>query len=511
MMEHIKPEQIKKTVKGENSQNGAEKSGDLNSDILSRTPAKANETLPNKYRRDATELPEKFKTISDFFDRMTTSLRLLNLRKKSPTFRNISTQVEILAQREFLYKHLAQIIYILPEAVKTERILIHNEKTMCMEPEMKVTLVFDIVKGHDEGSDYVALRALFTCRLFNFLFANTESGEIPEAALPEPFNKCNINITADQLPLDSSTVLPPSLGEVKLSKSSNLPSSFSRHFSQKATRETTQLLASPVSLSLTKCDSLKQDDAEPEIESSASCLEFTTSTNSVYLINPPCFSSITCESTPIKIAHEKENLMVETPAQLTPQRSLPSCDVKLKTGSILQKTTSSMSAKRTLDFSYSEGKGRILDFSDAILQHEVAHNTMPGRETTDIVDKETVCLAVPLLKVSSCCPSDNSIVNQSGSPKRQQIFSCLPDTVTIINNIFQCANCTSITREELVHKIIMNALDIVEKREVEEQIDLLEKLVPDWISKKLAPSGDILYNIKKVSDLKSVSERLICI
>lgn len=39
---------------------------------------------------------------------------------------------------------------------------------------MKITLVFDIVKGHDEGSDYIALRALFTCRLFSFLFANTE-------------------------------------------------------------------------------------------------------------------------------------------------------------------------------------------------------------------------------------------------------------------------------------------------------------------------------------------------
>lgn len=59
-MEHIKPEQIEQTVKGENSQNAAEKSSDLKSDILSWTPSKANETLPNKYRRDATELPHKW-------------------------------------------------------------------------------------------------------------------------------------------------------------------------------------------------------------------------------------------------------------------------------------------------------------------------------------------------------------------------------------------------------------------------------------------------------------------
>ncbi|KAK1371868.1 hypothetical protein POM88_037960 [Heracleum sosnowskyi] len=163
-MEHMQPDQIEQTVKGKNYQNAAKKSSDFKSDILSRTPAKANETLPNKYRRDATGLPQKYKTISDFFDGMTTSVRLLSLRKKSTTFRNISTQVQILARREFLYKHLAQIKYILPEAVKTERILIHNEKNRCMEPEMKISLLFDIVEGHDEGSDYLALRSLFTSR-----------------------------------------------------------------------------------------------------------------------------------------------------------------------------------------------------------------------------------------------------------------------------------------------------------------------------------------------------------
>ena len=221
--------------------------------------------------------------------------------------------------------------------------------------------------------------------------------------MPEPFNKHSINITADPLTLDSSTVPLPNLGEVELSKSSNLPSSFRRHFSQKEITETTELLAFSDSLLPTKCDSLTQEDTEPQKQSPASCGESTISTNAVDLTNPSCFSSITCESTPIKIISEKENLMVETPAQLTPKRSVPSCDVKLKTGSILQKTTSSLSAKRTLDFSYSEGKGRILDFGDGIMQHgEVAQNTIPGKETSDIVvEKETTCLAVPLVKVQS--------------------------------------------------------------------------------------------------------------
>lgn len=201
--------------------------------------------------------------------------------------------------------------------------------------------------------------------------------------------------------LDSSTVPTPTLGEAELSNASNLPSSFSRHFSQKAITERTQLLASADPLLPTKCDSLTQEDTEPQKQSPASCVDSTISTNPVELTKPPCFNPITCENTPIKFTSEKENLMVETPAQMTPQRSLPSCDVKLKTGSVLQKTTSSLSAKRTLDFSYSEGKGRILDFGDDITEHgEVAHNTRPGRETTDVVENETACLAVPPVKVN---------------------------------------------------------------------------------------------------------------
>lgn len=55
-MEHIIPEQIEQTVKGETCQNAAHNS----SDILSRTPPKATQTLPNKYKRVAAQLPQKW-------------------------------------------------------------------------------------------------------------------------------------------------------------------------------------------------------------------------------------------------------------------------------------------------------------------------------------------------------------------------------------------------------------------------------------------------------------------
>lgn len=56
-MEQMEPEHI---VEGQNSQWTVENSTDVQSDIYSRTPAKANETLPSKYTREAAELPEKW-------------------------------------------------------------------------------------------------------------------------------------------------------------------------------------------------------------------------------------------------------------------------------------------------------------------------------------------------------------------------------------------------------------------------------------------------------------------
>lgn len=76
--------------------------------------------------------------------------------------------------RKFSYRHLAQIKFILPEAVQTDRILIHDEKTMCMKPDMKITLLFDVVEGHREQSTYIALHQEFDARLFNYFSTHPE-------------------------------------------------------------------------------------------------------------------------------------------------------------------------------------------------------------------------------------------------------------------------------------------------------------------------------------------------
>lgn len=70
--------------------------------------------------------------------------------------------------RKFLLSHLAQIKYILPEGVQIEKILIHDEKTKCMKSEMRIGLLFDVVKYHHEESVYVALSNIFSSRLRDF-------------------------------------------------------------------------------------------------------------------------------------------------------------------------------------------------------------------------------------------------------------------------------------------------------------------------------------------------------
>jgi len=106
----------------------------------------------------------------------------------------------------------------------------------------------------------------------------------------------------------------------------------------------------------------------------------------------------------------------------------------------------------------------------------------------------------------------------------QQMSIQLPDLVSLVHHIFQSVNFSPITKEELVHKIILDSLDIVDRcrsrwvslysstlhiflieslvseltqstftGEVEEQIGILEKRVPDWICRLPTPSGDVLY------------------
>ncbi|XP_020597736.1 CDT1-like protein a, chloroplastic [Phalaenopsis equestris] len=104
--------------------------------------------------------------------------------------------------------------------------------------------------------------------------------------------------------------------------------------------------------------------------------------------------------------------------------------------------------------------------------------------------------------------NDAQKLTQPNSEKRKAILDCLPTMFDTIHLICQSTDCSLITKQQLVHKIISNNLDIEETSEVEELLGLLEELVPGWMCKKSTCNGEFLYCIKRLPDPDSVRTRL---
>ncbi|XP_038893531.1 CDT1-like protein a, chloroplastic [Benincasa hispida] len=451
------------------STEGTKNSGN---NIACMTPEKADEHLKGKLKEEGIKLQEKCQTIVEFFTCLTSSVRLLRMRKKLSTFHNVSCQVSVMTKRKFLDRHLAQIVYIIPEAVNIDKVMIHDKKTLCMKPEMIISLQLDIVKGHFEHSDFLALHKVFASRVTKYFVMHPEKSEVPEGTLPEPFNRRKMS-SLDQSSDNSSQ--PISI-ETDLSLEELRPhSSFKRHFSKKAvsSTETSESVASSiVGLPSTPACSLKEEDINDKLLE-----EIPTQS-----ISPQVGAANSSESPLGKLASSASStIMTQTPVQLTPKRSmLPSSDVKTRkpasVGSVCKP------AKRFLNFSGMEGDN--------------------GESSLDVDDLQ--CYEIPEKKNFLDEHFQKKSNTSSGEVICQESSSCLPEIVRVVYNIFKSVNCSSITKEELVHKIIMNCLDITERREVEQQIEQLEKLVPNWISKKSTPSGDVTFSINAKEDLESV-------
>lgn len=518
--------------------------------FASQTPAKTNEPLHAKFREGELEILERHKTIVELFDSMNCSLRLLVMRKKSPTFQNISAQVEVLTQRKFSYGHLARIKYLLPEAIQMDKILVHDKKSLCMKPDMKIGVLFDVVEGHDEESDFIALRQVFTSRLVDYFIKHPEACDIPQAILPgpfnqskeatfedkagdhsmaifcEPFNEISETIAPEPMITDQSReYLPAAIESQMLSTPSHLRPSFNRHFSQKtpSEEEKVQLLASsPVPSSVSPSGDLHNEHLNEARtgESPEFCSKFNFRTNldikserarqscipySKYTsfnplpsqpINPEVSADVYTSTSPkCKPDSSVDKLLLETPAQSTPRRAMHSSDDKHKDTTGQKQTLSCKPAKRVLDFSYMEADKGASEY------YEFLHDssTQPLAGSSSLLKKAEVSLGHSSVDQKTC----------QSDTVHQQMSIQLPDLVSLVHHIFQSVNFSPITKEELVHKIILDSLDVVDRREVEEQIGILEKQVPDWICRLPAPSGDVLYKIKKMSALDTVQAMVI--
>nr|XP_043618139.1 CDT1-like protein a, chloroplastic [Erigeron canadensis] len=443
----------------------------LDASLVTPTPEKTEETVNMRGRKETAELPEKYKLLSELFDGMTTSVRLLNLRKQLPIFHYICRQVETLTGRKFSYINLAQMKFILPEAVQTDKILLQNKKTFCMEPHLKVTFVFDVIEGHTEPSDFLALSRIFSSRLLKFVSLHSEDCDIPEAELPEPFNRKEITVSANVLSLGSSTKALPNVNEAELRAPSHFSPSFRRYFSAKDVKDLAETELSPSPLS----PSLLKSDITVSKETGFSSYSDPIKNEKVL--------QVAAGDTPLKNPSVHGEITIETPDMSTPKRSVPTED-KLKSMVSQKSMASSLFAKRFLDFSKT-------DDGDEVLEGKTT-------STSDLSVKE---------ENQICFTSKNDVSTQSGL-KAHRPASGLSDIAKTIHDIFQSAHCSSMTETELVYKILVNNLDIIDRGEVEEQIELLVNKVPDWISKKVDLSGDLMYNITGGLTLKSITEML---
>lgn len=81
---------------------------------------------------------------------------------------------------------MAQLKHILPEAIEIKRVLIFDERTSCMKPDLHVTLNADAVENNEKSkseSKKIALRKVFRARLADFV------KDHPQVLLLFPMNK----------------------------------------------------------------------------------------------------------------------------------------------------------------------------------------------------------------------------------------------------------------------------------------------------------------------------------
>uniref|UniRef100_A0ACD5TNN8 Uncharacterized protein n=1 Tax=Avena sativa TaxID=4498 RepID=A0ACD5TNN8_AVESA len=470
------------------------------------------------------ELLEKHKNLLNLFNRMDSSIRLLRLRKKLTTFKNIATQVEVLAKRKFLYTHLAQMKHLFPEAIQINRVLLHDEKSTCMYADMEITLAMDSVEcNNPHESPAMAICEAFRSKLLCFLESPHKVIDIPKATLPEPFNREELYLDTLHNGRSVQRVLVNSRGELYLDKlhdghsvervlesssengfsnASHFPRSFQKLMSQKSIAkdtEKTKLLPDP------EVTSLGVDATGAPDGSSAKHVSVPVKTNICDTPNRRLISF--CENSTPKQAISPSPVMTETPQMQTPKRPLPTPLGKVETSSRQGSEPRSASSARRSLIMFSPSK---LDESPSanttkLDKDRVANITEDEVTTEKCLFPEETCTFTNLL-----VENDEDKTNQVPSMISQEKLYSLRATFDIVCSISRSANNSLIiTKQELFHNILANNLEIEETGEIEEQLHILEDLSPDWISKKLRGGGEVLYSIKQIPDEKLVRERLV--
>ncbi|KAK6940681.1 DNA replication factor Cdt1, C-terminal [Dillenia turbinata] len=514
------------------------------------------------------ELPKSYEILLEFFNSLDSSIRLLKLKGSVSTFSNICPKIQCLTDRRFTYGHLAQLKYLLPEVIVTEKILTRDEKTHCMKPDLHITLDKTGLENDGQGGNS-HLRKVFRAKILEFFKAHPEGDDVPEEVLPEPFNQfkqdppsSKFGDAGPSVDAERSTdalsekrppvvsVLPKSFSQSKqvlrlsetgvsgltpVAEPSNeailqkqlvnvslLPKSFRRGFSQRLSNvnaenslkkqsefslqpavpdaepnpngssseeeDVASAVPSPVK------DSANSDDGRTQILTPSHVL--ATPIKKVGSTNIDiCPSPGMAVVTPAKLASSPAEVTSVTPALQPPKRCRMSpVDEPPNT---LDKLV-----RRPL-------RTRSLVFDTPVKVRKDGDESNNGGYSigNDIFD------ILPESLLQSIREKEKKILEEqdpaiSQAKRRQEMIACLPKLFNMIHLFFQSSRRSVITKEELIHKLLSSHCDIVDKREVEEQLDLLQELASEWIFEKKTASGDFLLCINKMSSADLIRARL---
>lgn len=491
---------------------------------------------PSKTKKpvNPVKLPEKYELLDDFFRGLDSSIRLLKMRSSSTTFTNINAKMEGLTDRRFTYNHLAQLKFLLPEVIEIKKMLVLDERTSCMKPELHVTLNANGVvideKLISSSSVSIQLRNIFRNRILNFFKSHPEGDDVPEEALPGAFGASKqehlMNLSRpvgaplmDETPIGSMQKPPAAV--------SHLAQSFRRSFShrasigdaEKAKQHPTVVAHTPIrpvsEPQIATCstkNTSKAADQTPSKLLSAQTRATRFSTRGVHSVTlPPSPPPVTplknmktedgscllsAEGTPAKLTSTPAKLMTSTPLLQPTKRCYMSPD-----GESIEsprKLVRRPPRSRSLTFDTPVKSSKVTEEVSRIRQssaEDEIFDILPENLLQSIREKEQKALE----------EQDPAI---SQAKWRKQMISSLPKFFDMLYFLFQSMKRSVITKEELIHKVISSHLDIADKREVEEQLQLLQEIAPEWIHEKLSFTGDLLLCVSKVSNAESIRTRI---
>ncbi|XP_066372418.1 CDT1-like protein a, chloroplastic [Miscanthus floridulus] len=447
-------------------------------------------------RKAEVKLPESYEMLCEFFNCLESSTRLLRMKGSKATFPNICSSIQHLTERRFTHSHLAQLKYIMPEAIVINKILLRDDTTCCMYPDLQVNLlvsaVENVVKQKGETA-YLALRRIFRQRLVEFYREHPEGDDIPEHELPHPFNQTRSSMPQDEqrtVPESSSPLKPSYVNGQQTVVMSHMSQSFKRRLSQRSPiSSTTASAPSPlVKVASTVSSPLSRNSRFSRDVSSSMCVDDKSSAKEVV------YKSGVLENTPAKFASTPVRLMAPTPDLKTPKRPISATgddtpplkmakrSARAKLFTTPTKDSSMDGEKQSASISGADADDELLSFLPQSLLQSVKE-----KEERALEEKET---------------------GFADQVKRQKLIASLPSTFDTIFLIYQSRQRSVMTKQELIHKIIASSSKIADRSEVEDHLTLLKELVPDWISEKTARSRDALCCIDTTLSQSEIRQKL---